>query len=187
MKPERQCSGAHHITTQIFIRIRIRHNFFTSFFPGQPGWAGARRVLLDFMVQGKINRGRHTDHPAGRHSVWNNQCPPPPSPPFFYRPDALPAAQPTASKHWRQLVHSGYVFIMCNSYVLQSTDDWCYILRQLQWVSAFMQLHLTAIKFSTADESYSSTTAELLALFAQLPERHHITVMGNKQLIASIN
>jgi len=22
----------------------------------------------------------------------------------FYRPDALPAAQPTASKHWRQLV-----------------------------------------------------------------------------------
>ena len=23
-------------------------------------------------------------------------------PPFFYRPDALPAAQPTVSKHWRQ-------------------------------------------------------------------------------------
>jgi len=23
---------------------------------------------------------------------------------FFYRPDALPAAQPTASKHWRQLI-----------------------------------------------------------------------------------
>ena len=23
---------------------------------------------------------------------------------FFYRPDALPAAQPTASKHWRQLL-----------------------------------------------------------------------------------
>jgi len=28
------------------------------------------------MVQGKINRGRHTDHPAGRHSVSTNQCPP---------------------------------------------------------------------------------------------------------------
>jgi len=24
---------------------------------------------------------------------------------FFYRPDALPAAQPTASKHWRQVSH----------------------------------------------------------------------------------
>jgi len=25
------------------------------------------------MVQGKINRGRHTDHPAGRHSIQTNQ------------------------------------------------------------------------------------------------------------------
>jgi len=49
-------------------------------FRGPPGWAGARRELLDFMVQGKINRGRHTDYPAGRHSVRTNQCPPPPSP-----------------------------------------------------------------------------------------------------------
>jgi len=29
-------------------------------FAGPPGWAGARRELLDFMVQGEINRGRHT-------------------------------------------------------------------------------------------------------------------------------
>ena len=26
-------------------------------------------------VQGEINRGRHTDHPAGRHSIWTNQYP----------------------------------------------------------------------------------------------------------------
>jgi len=32
------------------------------------------------VVQGKINRGRHTDHPAGRHSIRTNQCPPPSSP-----------------------------------------------------------------------------------------------------------
>ena len=39
-------------------------------FPGPPGWAGARRGLLDFMEQRKINyRGRHTDHPVGRHSI----------------------------------------------------------------------------------------------------------------------
>ena len=50
-------------------------------FSGTPGWAGARRELLDFMVQGEINRGRHTDHPAGRHSIRTNQCPPPPPPP----------------------------------------------------------------------------------------------------------
>jgi len=55
------------------------------------------------MVQGQINTGRHTDHPAGRHSIWTNQCPPPPPPIFFYGPDAIPAAQATVSKHWRQL------------------------------------------------------------------------------------
>ena len=27
------------------------------------------------------------------------------TPPFFYRPDALPAAQPTASKHWREITN----------------------------------------------------------------------------------
>jgi len=51
-----------------------------TYFRGHPGWAGARRELLDFMVQGKINRGKHTDHPAGCHSIRTNQCPPPPSP-----------------------------------------------------------------------------------------------------------
>jgi len=51
------------------------------FFPGPPRWAGARRELLDFMVQGKINRGRHPGHPDGRHSIRSNQCPPPPSRP----------------------------------------------------------------------------------------------------------
>ena len=33
---------------------------------------------LDFMVQGKINRGRYTDHPDGRQSIRTKQCPPPP-------------------------------------------------------------------------------------------------------------
>jgi len=59
------------------------HNRFTALFPGPLGWAGAWRELLDFMVQGKINRGRDTDHPYGRHSIRTNQCPPPPSPIFF--------------------------------------------------------------------------------------------------------
>ena len=75
-------------------------------FPGPRGWASARRELLVFMVQGKINRGRHTNHPAWRHPVRTSQCPLPPSP-IFNRPDALPAAQPTVSKHWRQLQKVG--------------------------------------------------------------------------------
>ena len=48
-----------HHTTTVVLRL----------FPWPPGWDGARRELLDFMVQGKINRGRHTNHPDGRHSI----------------------------------------------------------------------------------------------------------------------
>ena len=62
------------------------YNRFMALFPGPPRWADARRELLDFMVRGKINRGRHTDHPAGRHSIRTNQCPSPPSP-HLYTPD----------------------------------------------------------------------------------------------------
>jgi len=65
----------------------------TALFPGPPGWAGARTELLDFMVQGKINRGKHTDHPAGRHSIRTNQCPPPPSPFITDRMPFLPPNQ----------------------------------------------------------------------------------------------
>jgi len=61
---------------------------------GSPMWPGMRSTsipsgifihpeLLDFMVQGKSNTGRHIDHPAGHHSIRTNQCPPTPSPHFF--------------------------------------------------------------------------------------------------------
>jgi len=71
-------------TLCLFIATSYHHNRFTALFPGPPGWAGARREPLVFMVQGNINRGRHTDHPAGRKvSIRTKQCPPPPSPLFF--------------------------------------------------------------------------------------------------------
>jgi len=43
------------------------------FFWDDPGELVPEDKLLDFRVQGKINRGRHTDLLAGRHSVWTNQ------------------------------------------------------------------------------------------------------------------
>ena len=66
-----------------------------SLFPGPPGWPGARRELLNFMVQGKVNRGRQRDHPDGRHSIWTNQCQPPPSPNFLQA--RCPSCHPTNS------------------------------------------------------------------------------------------
>jgi len=47
------------------------------------------------MVLRKINRGRHTDHPAGCHSIRTNQCPSPPSPHFLQA--GCPSCRPTNS------------------------------------------------------------------------------------------
>jgi len=71
--------------------------------PGLPRWAGARKVkpiwiLLEqetvsgtgiiWAICKSATRSRQITMPVTHHSV-------------FYRPDALPATQPTASKHWR--------------------------------------------------------------------------------------
>ena len=71
------------------------HNHFTAHYPRPPGWAGARSELLDFMVQGKINRCRHTDHPAGCHSIRTNHCPPPPPPSPIFLQAGCPSCRPT--------------------------------------------------------------------------------------------
>ena len=81
------------------------HTSLTALFPGLPGWAGTRKakpiwiLLKQETVSGcgiswaickSAPHSRQITTPAPHHSV-------------FYRPDALPAAQPTVSKHWRPL------------------------------------------------------------------------------------
>jgi len=86
---------------------------FNGPFPGLPRWAGTRKVRSIWILLPKVKsvwilqkqvtvsdsgiswaicksapRSRQITTPAPGHSV-------------FYRPDALPAAQPTVSKHWR--------------------------------------------------------------------------------------
>ena len=81
------------------------HTRLTALFPGlPPRWAGTRKVKpiwillkqetvsssgISWAICKSAPCSRQTTTPAPHHSV-------------FYRPDALPAAQPTASKHWRQ-------------------------------------------------------------------------------------
>ena len=79
------------------------HTRLLALFPGLSGWAGTRKVkpiwilLIQETVSGSGSswaicksalRSRQITMPAPQHSV-------------FYRPDALHATQPTASKHWR--------------------------------------------------------------------------------------
>jgi len=85
------------------------HTRLTALCPGLPGWAGTRKakpiwiLLKQEIVSGNgINwamcksapRSRQITTPTPHHSV-------------FYRPDALPATQPTVSEHWRLQRASG--------------------------------------------------------------------------------
>jgi len=63
------------------------------FFRDHPGEPVPEEKLLGFTVQGEIYRGRHTDHPAGRHSIRTNQCLPPQSPIFTGQKPFLPPNQ----------------------------------------------------------------------------------------------
>ena len=97
--PVNYCSK-HDICTHTHTHTRL-----TALFLGLPGWAGTRKVkpiwilLKQETVSGSgiswatcksAPRSRQITTPAPHRSV-------------FYRPDSLPAAQPTASKHWRQI------------------------------------------------------------------------------------
>ena len=80
---------------------RNTHTRLMALCPGLPGWAGTRKVKpiwillkqetasgsgISWAVCKSAPRSRQITTPAPHHSV-------------FYRPDALPATQPTASKH----------------------------------------------------------------------------------------
>ena len=79
------------------------HVRLTALFPGLPRWAGTRKVkpiwilLKQETVSGSgISWAICKSAPCSRQTAT-----PAPTTLFFYRPDALPATQPTASKHWR--------------------------------------------------------------------------------------
>jgi len=84
------------------------HTRLMALFPGLPGWATTRKVkpiwilLKQETVSGSgISWAICKSAPCSRR-MFDSVTTPAPYHSVFYRPDALPAAQPTASKHWRQ-------------------------------------------------------------------------------------
>ena len=84
------------------LNCRHTHTRLTALFSGLPRWAGTRKVKpiwillkqqtvsgsgISWAVCKSAPRSRQITTPAPHYSV-------------FYRPDALPTAQPTVSKHW---------------------------------------------------------------------------------------
>ena len=79
------------------------HTHLTALFPVLPRWASTRKVKLIWILL-----KQETVSSSGISWVICKSAPhsrqittPAPHQSVFYRPDALPAAQPTASKHWR--------------------------------------------------------------------------------------
>ena len=100
------------------------HTRWMALCPGLPGWAGTRKVTPVWILQKQETvsgsgiswaicksapRSRQITMPAPHHS-------------FFYRLDALLAAQPTASKHWRHLLTDLITYITVND-SLHFTDS----------------------------------------------------------------
>ena len=80
------------------------HTHLTALCPGLPGWAGTRKVKpIWILLEQETVSGSGISWTICKSARCSRQITTPaPTTQFFYRPDALPAAQPTVSMHWRQ-------------------------------------------------------------------------------------
>ena len=105
------------------------HTCLTALFPGLCRWASTRKVKpiwillkqetvigsgVSWAIYKSAHLCRQITMPSPQHSV-------------FYRPDALPATQPTASKHWRH-----WYGALCEEILLAE------ISRVYQWLFLFI-------------------------------------------------
>ena len=104
---------------ELYFWVKLHtHTRLTALCPGLPRWASTRKVKPIWILpkQETVSgsgfswarcksapHSRQITMPASHHSV-------------FYRPDALPAAQPTASKHWRLLSEVSVIYLWYRSY-----------------------------------------------------------------------
>ena len=77
------------------------HTRLMALFPGLPGWAGTRKVKPIWILQKQetVSGSGISWAYASLHLAPDRQPRQHLTTQFFYRPNALPAAQPTASKH----------------------------------------------------------------------------------------
>ena len=99
--PESQATLSKQVSCKLTTKGYDTHTRLTALCPGLPGWAGTRKVkpiwilLKQETVSGsEIRRAICKSAPCSRQIST-----PAPHRSVFYRPDALPAAQPTESKH----------------------------------------------------------------------------------------
>ena len=125
-------------------------------FPGLPGWAGTRKekpiwILLKQETVGgsdiswaickSASRSRQITTPAPHHSV-------------FYRPDALPAAQPTASEHWRKIRALEKLILITENYFLNDSGNVCTNLARMKYFDLCNLSSLNSHMYVYVDDCY---------------------------------
>jgi len=115
-------------------------------------------------VQAKINRGRHTDHPAGRHSIRTKQCPPPSSEPNCLKIGYLQVQSclrvkhiPVENTNLRDIHENILPFLLKNSFIaltvilllILSKKKKCILIAKYNlYYFSFIQLHTLGGTFS---------------------------------------
>ena len=92
-----------------FSIITHTHSHLTALFPGLPRWAGTRTVKpIWILLKQEAVSGSGISWAICKSAFCSRQITIPAPHPVFYGPDAFPAAQPTASKHWRQILNNQF-------------------------------------------------------------------------------
>ena len=86
--------------------LKRTHTHLMALCPGLPGSASARKVkpIWILLKQETVSGSGISWAVCKSASSCRQITMPVPHHSFFYRPDALPAAQPTASRHWRHIL-----------------------------------------------------------------------------------
>ena len=162
-------------------------------YPGEPGkkvkpiWIlleqeTASGTRISWAICKSTQRSRQITTPAPHHSV-------------FYRPDALPAAQPTASKHWRhtptvKVKYVGFSRVLQSLKTIQACIkfwNWLLVLKSIafwsvwSWkinlASTLVAMHLLLVSYNNLPTAkccnlYFCVTRALQHYINQAPWRH---------------
>jgi len=95
-----------HARTHARTHTHTHTHHLTALCPGLPGWVGTRKVKpIWILLKQEIVSGSGISWAICKSAARSRQITmPAPHSSVFYRPDALPAAQPIASKHWRHTI-----------------------------------------------------------------------------------
>ena len=96
--------------TNLWITHTYTHTQSSALFPGLPGWAGTRKVKpIWILLKQETVSGSGISWAICKSAPHSRQITTPaPHNTVFYGLDALPAAQPTASKHWRPITREQF-------------------------------------------------------------------------------